>query len=265
MADVHFTPPTSPDVARQPGTRQGPQLHIPTMLKRTKACEKVQTASRQIPITVKRSYVSETKIPFPLLLPESPIDNDYSSTDTISPISQPELRRVSASYHDLRFIAAHQSSSKQTPLSTLLLPNPIVHDTVRTSQLFFQSQNPRLPRSTGDYKSYEDLHILSCYCDESRSGSMEEIEKQLNDDTPSHGSLTAEDRDSDSTEIEEMPETPKDKVGHNTCLSEESNWLASTRSHEERVRRLAARCYQIVQRPVRKKTLRREEDQIVSA
>ena len=248
MADEQLTPPSSPDAVRRALPR--PKLQISKLLKRPKIVKKdTALTSHRVESTV-TSNVNDMRDPFPLLLPPSPVNSEYSSTSTVSPIPQPELRRMSTSC-DLRSIAARQSMLKVTQVYTLLLPSPIAQGTAEANQSYFRFQNPRaLLPGEGDYTSYEDLHILSCYYDGSKPGSMDEIEKALeDDDCLSRGSLMSEDGGSDSTEIE-MPRTPPEQISRSTTCSDEGNWLASDQSHEERLRRFKARCYQVVQHPM---------------
>ena len=55
----------------------------------------------------------------------------------------------------------------------------------------------------------------------------------------------SEDGDSDTTETE-MPRTPPKQINSSTACSNEGHWPASDQSHEERLRKFKARCYQVV-------------------
>ena len=264
MADGQLTPPSSPDAVRRALPRS--KLQISKFLRRPKIVKKdTALTSHRVESTVTRS-VNDRMDPFPLLLPASPLDSENSSTLTVSPVPQPELRRMSTSY-DLRSIAARHSVFKATPVSTPLLPSPIDQGTSEADQSYFRFHNPRaLPPCEEDYTSYEDLHILSCYYDGSKPGSMDEIEKALEeDDCLSQGSLMSEDVDGDSDSTEtEVPRTPPEQINCSTACSSEGNWLASDQSHEERLRRFKARCYQVVQHPMSDRRDKREvDDQIV--
>jgi hypothetical protein len=209
--------------------------------------------------------VSESRLPQAYTDPESPVGSDYTSS-TISPVSPPELRRVPDSYHDLRS-AATDHSSKPPRLETPLLPSPIAYDIGGPDEPLFRFHNPRLVRSTNEYKSYDDLHILSCYYDDSKTASLQDIEKQLDDGRDNHSEDLMEevdDANSSTTDTEDAPVTPRNQARRSTVCSEESDWLASTRSHSERLRRFKARYYQVVQHPVSTKRQESKEDQIVS-
>lgn len=261
LADGQLTPPSSPEAPRPRVTRHNPRLQLSRILRRPKMAK-----ARELPPQVDprdQPFVSPEKEPFPLLLPESPVETDASSTCTVSPIDLPELRRVSASYHDLRSLAADQSLLKPSQPATPLLPSPITHDLFEQGDAYFQFHNPRLPRSDGEYKSYEDLHILSCYYDDSRTESMNEIERALNDDNVSEASLSPGHADDTSTASEDLPQTPKDREPRATCCSAESDWLANERTPSERMRRFKARCYQVVQHPRNESDERKDENGIV--
>ena len=250
MADGQLTPPSSPGAVRRALPRR--KLQISKLLRRPKTVTKdTALTSHRVESTV-TSHVSDVREPFPPFLPASPVNSEYSLTSIsrVSPVPQPELRRMSTSC-DLRSIAARQSMLKVTPVSTPLLPSPIAQGGPEVDQSYFRFHNPRsLPSCEGDYTSYEDLHLLSCYYDGSKPGSMDEIEKALEEDgCMSQGSLVSEDGGSDTTEIE-MPKTPPAQISRSTTCSDEGNWLASDQSHEERLRRFKSRCYQVVQHPM---------------
>ena len=265
MADGQLTPPSSPDAVRRALPRR--KLQISKLLRRPKPVTKhTALTSHRVESTVTSHGNDTTREPFPPPLPSSPVNSEYSliSTSTVSPVSQPELRRMSTSC-DLRSIAARQSMLKVTPVSTPLLPSPIAQGGAEADPSYFRFHNPRsLPPCEGDYTSYEDLHILSCYYDGSKPGSMDEIEKALEeDDCMSQVSLVSEAGGSDTTEIE-MPKTPPAQISRSTTCSDEGNWLASDQSHEERLRRFKSRCYQVVQHPMSdKRNKQRGDNQIV--
>ena len=262
LADGQLTPPSSPDAPRLRATRQGPRLQLSRLLRRSKLAKPSRSNSSTNPLD--RPFVSMMKEPFPLLLPDSPVETDCSSTSTVSPIDPPELRRVSASYQDLRSIAARQSLSKPSQPTTPLLPSPIIHDLFEQNESYFQFHNPRLTRTDGEYKSYEDLHILSCYYDNSRTESMLDIERELDDDNVSEGSLSPGDGDNNSTASDDLPRTPNNRPARDTFDSEESGWLANSTTPSERVRRFKARCYQVVQHPMNYRSEEKDENEIVS-
>ena len=262
LADGQLTPPSSPEAPRQRSTRHRPRLQLTKFLRRPRLAKHRHTQCSVDPL--ERSFVSMMKEPFPLLLPESPVDTDCSSTSTVSPIDPPELRRISASYHDLRLLATEQSVSRPSQPTTPLLPSPIEHDLFEQDPSCFRFRNPRIPRSDGEYKSYDDLHILSCYYDDSRTNSVQEIERELDDDNVSEAALSLGDGDNNSTTSEDMPKTPTNRPIRETFGSEESGWLANSTTPSERARRFKARCYQVVQHPMDYRSDEKDENAIVS-
>lgn len=242
LADGQLTPPESPDAPNsKPATRNGPRLQLPRLLRRTKTDHDQPHLSvrRTSPV---RPYVSEMKAPFPLRLPDSPTESDCSSSPSSSPMFAPELRRRSPTYHDLRSLAAQQKRQISRRVNTPLLPSPIEKDEMTQSDSYFTFNNPRKPRPK-EYHSYQDLHILSCYC--------EDKDKQdANVDSPARrveGSEdTRQDDDSRSISTVDTPTTPTDQIYRISAYqSDESGWLANQSSLEER--RFKARCYQVVQ------------------
>jgi hypothetical protein len=260
LADGQLTPPSSPDAPRQQVSRHGSRLQLSKLLRRPRLHRRLQTRHSIDPLD--RPFVSMMKAP--LILPESPVETDCSSTSTVSPIEPPELRRVSASYQDLRSIAAQQSASKPSQPTTPLFPSPITHELFEQGEAYFQFHNPRLPPTDGEYKSYDDLHILSCYYDDSRSESMLEIERELDDDSVSEPSLDLRDGDDNSTTSEDIPHTPRNRPFRATCSSDESGWLANSTTPSERMRRFKSRCYQVVQHPMDYRREKKDENELVS-
>ena len=262
LADGQLTPPSSPDRSRQRTVLQGPRLQLPKILRRPKVAK--STRSNRSVDPPDRPFVSMMTEPFPLLLPESPVDTDCSTSSTTSRYNPPELRRLSASYHDLRSLAARHSISKVSQTTTPLLPSPIIHDLFEQHDALFRFCNPRLTRVDGEYKSYEDLHILSCYYDDNRIASMDDIERELEDVNVSEASLNGGNEDDDSTISEDMPRTPTNRSVRDTFGSEESGWLANATSPSERMRKFQARYYQIMQHPMDHRSAEKDENAIVS-
>jgi hypothetical protein len=261
LADGQLTPPSSPDAPRQRVTRHIPRLQLSKLLRRPKLTKSSSSSQPHHPVD--RPYVSTMKEPFLLLLPDSPKDTDCSSLPTVAPVDPRELRRVAVSYHDLRSIAAQQSTSRPSPAATLL-PSPINHELFEQDESYLPFRNPRLTKTDGEYKSYEDLHILSCYYDDSKAASMQEIERQLEDDNVSEASLSPDNEGNDSTASEDLPRTPDDRPVRATFGSNESDWLANTTTQTERLRRFKARYYQVVQHPMDHVKDKKDENEIVS-
>ena len=262
LADGQLTPPSSPDRPRQRTVLQGPRLQLSKILRRPKTAKSSRSNHSVDPLD--RSFVSMMTEPFPLLLPESSVDTDPGTSSTASPIDSPELRRVSASYRDLRSLAARQSVSKPSQPTTPLLPSPIDHDLFEKDDSLFRFCNPRLTRDDGEYKSYEDLHILSCYYDDNKTASLYDIERELEDVNVSEASVDGGNEGDDSTSSEDVPRTPTNRSVQDTFGSEESGWLANATSPSERMRKFKARCYQVMQHPVDYRGEEKHENAIVS-
>ena len=270
LADGQLTPPSSPDETSKPHARTGPRLQLSKLLRRPKAGKSNNIIHISHPTEIRTlqmpACVSEMELPLPILYPDSPVNSDRSGSTEVSPTSAPELRRISASYQDLRSAAALQTSPKLSHNTTPLLPSPITCDTKDPGGSYFQFRNPRIEKTVCEYKSYDDFRILSCYYDESNTASLQDIQQSLEDvqhDPPSTPPIVGDDDYASSTETEDMPITPRDQVRRPTVCSEEGDWLASTRSHTERMRRFKARCYQVVQHPMSSRKTQDNEDQIV--
>ncbi len=191
------------------------------------------------------------------------METDSSSTSTTSPIDPHGLRRMPESYQDLRHVAAQQVMPIPSKLMTPLLPSPISHGFFEQDESYFRFRHPRLARD--DYKSYEDLHILSCYYDDAKTESMDDIERALDEDLVSEEAITSGDGDDDSlSSSDDMPHTPIPKSERKNSSAEEADWLANSRSPSERLRRFKARCYQVVQHPMNYKCKEHAESGIVS-
>jgi hypothetical protein len=255
-ADDQLTPPSSPD-ARRYKFQQPPRLQLSRLLKRPKLSRKCTTDNVVRPVELE-----SIKQPFPKLL-DSPVETESSSTATGSPVDQPELRRVSASYHDLRSLGSHHPLQTPTHVPTPLLPSPITHHFPQKEATYFQFHNPRLPREEGEYRSYDDLHILSYYYDDSRTESLNDIEREL-DESPSEGGCSLQDDDSNSSASYDLPVTPTNKAPRRIRCSDESDWLANSMTPDERLRRFKARCYQVIQHPISGIANGKDNDSVVS-
>ena len=99
------------------------------------------------------------------------VTDDHSTNDRI-PTSG--LRRRSSSYTDPRTVAQQQPKLKALRVHIPLLPSPLqIDEPSSTSTSYFYFQNPRLKADEAkqiedNYVSYEDIRILSCYCENSR-------------------------------------------------------------------------------------------------
>lgn len=266
LADGQLTPPESPDLPHNAIQRHGPRLQLSKLLRRAKAdTEKPRMALRRS--SPARPYVSEMKAPFPLVLPDSPIDSDACSVSSASMDPSLGLRRRSPTYHDLRSLAERQKELVSRRVESPLLPSPMIKDNSVQSDSYFTFRNPRRARPVA-YRSYEDLHILSCYEDsadnESFAIQQQEHDVPDMDDSLSENFLVLEgDDDSRSTSSDEAPVTPVDQIQHTaTYCSDESGWLANETSCIERERRFKVRCVQVVQCPDRDQT--DEQNHVVS-
>lgn len=250
LADGQLTPPESPDaICSKPALRSnGPRLQLPRLLRRTK------TEPDQPPMSVRRSspvrpYVSEMKAPFPLRLPDSPVDSDCSSSSRSSPTFAPELRRRSPTYHDLRSLAAKQKAEFSRRVETPLLPSPIEKDDMIQSDSYFTFTNPRSRTRPKEYLSYQDLHILSCYYDKEKNAdhSGDILEQPEADEVGSVHTSHIDESDSRSVSTIDTPITPEGQIYRiSTYQSDESGWLANETSATQRVRKFEARRFQVV-------------------
>ena len=224
LADQQLTPPSSPDAPYKRLIWHSPKLQLPRVLRKGKLRKSTRSNNTFDPLA--GPLVPTMREPFPLLLPASPVDTEYSSSSNASPIDPPELRRVSASYQDLRSLAARHSVSKPLQPTTPLLPSPIIRDLFEQEDALFPFHNPRPTRDEGEYRSYEDLHILSCYYDDNKTASLDDIERDLEDVNVSETILSGDDGDIDSTVFEDLPQTPTNRPERDTFGSAESGWLA---------------------------------------
>jgi hypothetical protein len=250
LADGQLTPPDSPDAPpnSKVAFRNGPRLQLPRLLRRTKTDHEQSSMSvrRSSPV---RPYVDGMKAPFPLRLPDSPVDSDCSSSSSTSPVFAQELRRRSPTYHDLRSLAARQKEQFSRRVETPLLPSPIHKDDMIASDSYFTFQNPRATTRPKEYHSYQDLHILSCYYDKDKttetSGSVapQHQDHDIRPRTPSDA-----DTDSRSVSTVDTPVTPEEQIYRiSTLQSDESGWLANETSVTQREKKFKARCFQVVQ------------------
>jgi len=244
LTEDQLTPPSSPDTFKS--RRSGPRLHLSRLLKRSRSSKKTGRTQR--------ASVKEMKAPFPLILPESPPVTEAGSDGTPSP---QELRRVPSNYHDLREMAKQQGELPPR-LATPLLPSPLMDDRNSPAGSYFRFHNPRA-NNESSYKSYEDLHILSYYAQQ-RDIEVE-VEEDGYDEEQEDAQLEMDD-DLDSV-TDDMPQTPEDRTNRETTCSDESDWLANTTSHGERMQRFKARCYQVVEHPMRNGGARYNDDEEV--
>jgi hypothetical protein len=150
---------------------------------------------------------------------------------------------MSISYSNLRALAQRQAGIAASPL----LPSPISKDFPSQTQSYFKFHNPR-PRKPVPVTQDDDedkLDLLSYYC-ESNSNDL-----TLTTVDPAETSSLSEEEtlehDSMSTASVSVPLTPVEDELTPTCYSDESDWLANTTSHDERLRRFKARFCQVVQ------------------
>jgi hypothetical protein len=241
QTDAHTTQ-RSPSA---PPLRNASKLHFSRLLRRSKtvisrAQDRIRT-DRPNAITT-RSSVTNMRAPFPLLLPESP---------SVRPVpDSPELRRMYISYSNLRALAQRQAGLAST--ASPLLPSPMSKGFPAQTQSYFKFHNPRLrrPVPVPQDDDADKLDFLSYYL-ESKSNDLTlattnqaEISSLSDKETLEHDSM--------STASESMPSTPVEDELTPTCYSDESDWLANTTSHDERLRRFKARFCQVVQQPWRK-------------
>ena len=205
-----------------------------------------------------RPSVTNMRTPFPLLLPESPsaIDGDSLSSAGF----QCGLRKMPASYNDLRSLA--QPRTTLNPL-TPLLPSPISKDFPRESDSFFKFHNPRehpptLPSNEDDLDSCD---ILSYYCNDFDDETWHRNKKSVGGQYSDQEVL---EDDSQSTASESMPVTPTEQEIRPACCTDESDWLANTTSHDQRMQRFTSRYYQVVQQPWTKIDTEDDENKVVS-
>lgn len=254
MNEGQMTPPASPAL---PQARHGPKLQLSSFFRRSKSVRSKPTAfhDRTRTTTIRPSVV-EMKAPFPLLLPESPSVTENSPS---IPNLSPGLRRMSASYHDLRAFAQRQAST--TP-ETPPLPSSISRGPEKQDKACLHFQNSYRRRdSLADTDSLESEEILTYYYDD-RQPSNEQPCGYRRDSWTSDD--TEIDDEEQSTASESMPVTPSGKEYCETIRSDESGWLANTTSHEERMRRFKTRFYQVVQHPWTSALGDGGEDEVVS-
>ncbi|OCT55124.1 hypothetical protein CLCR_00010 [Cladophialophora carrionii] len=233
-----MTPPSSPIQPR----RNAPKLQLSRLFHRSKLVNSKQSGLLQDDLRTRPS-VTNTKEPFPLLLPgPSSIVADGSSS--VNPPNA-ELRRMSASYNDLRVLAQHQpASSPVTPL----FPSPIARGSGRDCEPYFKFHNPRTrPQSpSSEDSSVDSFNVLSYYCDDP----ADNLWQPEDESSRNHSSCReALEDDNQSTASESMPATPLEQEYQPTFCTDESDWLANTTSYDERMRRFKSRYYQVVQQP----------------
>lgn len=246
LADGQLTPPDSPDVPNKAVPFYGYRLQWAKWLRRAKT----ENDHPQLPVRTfgsSRPSVRNMTAPFPFVLPDSPVDSDASSVFSNSPTTSPGLRRRSPTYNDLRSLAARQKEALARRVDSPLLPSPVIKDNHIQSDSFFTFCNPR-PARPETYRSYEDLHILSDYCDDAAASKAKNYADAVDchHDSISEDSLVLEGDDSRSTSSDEEPTTPNDGLYRiNTYRSDESGWLANETSCTERKRKFHARCVQV--------------------
>lgn len=252
MNEGQMTPPASPSLQ----ARHGPKLQLSNFFRRPKSIRSKPTGfhDRTRTTTVRPSVV-EMKAPFPLLLPESPSVTENSPS---IPSLSPGLRRMSASYCDLRAVAQRQAnSSPQTPL----LPSPISRGPDIQDHGYFHFQKPCIQRdSLADTNSLDSEDILTYYCD-NQHYCKDKTRGYRRDSWTTHDTEIADEEQ--STASESMPVTPSGQEYCDTIRSDESGWLANTTSHEERMRRFKTRFYQVVQHPWTSTLQGSGEDEVV--
>lgn len=233
-----MTPPSSP---LRPA-RDGPRLQLSRLLRRSTSIKSNSSGSLQDKFRTRPS-VTNMRAPFPLILPDSSSLPDENCSG--SSCSSACLRRISASFNDLRSFAQHQAAPRT---ATPLLPSPITSDFPRATDSYFKFRNPReqsaTPISTDEL--LDSLTILSYYCDNLAKDTWKTeagCSKPLSSDRE-----TFED-DATSTASESMPVTPLEQECRPTICTDESDWLANTTSHDERRRRFKSRYCQVVQQP----------------
>jgi hypothetical protein len=250
-----MTPPSSPI----PPARNGPKLQLSRLLRRSKSVKSKQSGFLQGGFRTHPSVV-DTEAPFPLILPASPSDMEDDSSSIAPPYA--ELRRMSASYSNLRGLAQHQAASSPV---TPLLPSPITREFPRESEAYFKFHNPReRPRpsdSDSDNDSVDSFNILSYYCDDPADSLWQPDGESLRGYSSRREPL---EDDNQSTASESMPATPLEQEYPPALCTDESDWLANTTSHDERMRRFKSRYYQVVQQPWREVQTECGEDKVVS-
>lgn len=275
------TPPSSPE-SNDSSKRAGPRLHLSKFLQKgdklsARRSRRATNGATPPDTCVKRGSrspsraVTEMKEPFPLMLPDSPALTDESLHDE----QKQRLRRVSASYLHLRALAQVRSVPSTSRLNTPLLPSPMfmpgIEKTEANSYFAYPKRqekgSPRL-EDISDDAPYETHRIISGYCKKERwSLLLNEVRESKQASQLRHTSSPySQARRTAPTSPQALSPSPKPRKRDRTC-STESDWLANTMSHEERVRRFKQRCFQVVQHPTRKTVLRPSdgEDEIVSA
>ena len=274
MSGGLHTPPSSPESNGSP-KRAGPRLHLSKLLqkgdklppKRSRRATNGATPSASCTKRGSKSAfraVTEMKKPFPLMLPDSPALTDEISHDD----EKQRLRRVSASYVDLRALAQGPSG----PSTSVLLPSPMFmpgHDQKQANSYFAYPKRRHTPppEDEGNDAPYEVHRIISDYCTRERwSLLLDEVRQSKQASQLRHASSPwTQTRKTTPTSPHLLSQSPSPKKRDRT-YSTESEWLANTMSHEARVRRSKQRCFQIVQHPARRNAPARAEgeDQIVS-
>lgn len=254
MSEGQMTPPASPFL---PPARHGPKLQLSNFFRRYKSTKSKAVEFHDRPRTTTiRPSVAEMKAPFQLLLPEC---SSVTETSPSIPNLSPGLRRMSASYYDLRAFAQRQASPGPNPT---LLPSPISRGSENPSQGYFHFQNPCTWRdSLADTYSISSEEILTYYCDDQRQTKEHASGYQKDSWTSDDTQIDDEEQ---STASESMPVTPSGQEYCETICSDESGWLANTTSHQERVRRFKTRLYQVVQHPWTSTFRDAGEDEVVS-
>lgn len=254
MSEDQMTPPASPSL---PPARHGPKLQLSNFFRRYKSTMSKPVEFHDRPrTTTNRPSVAEMKAPFQLLLRECP---SVTETSPLIPNLSPGLRRMLASYCDLRAFAQRQASPGPNPT---LLPSPISRRPENPSQGYFHFLDPCTWRdSLADTHSINSEEILTYYCDD-QSQTKEHASRHRRDLWTSDD--TQIDDEEQSTASESMPLTPSGQEYCETICSDESGWLANTTSHQERLRRLKTRLYQVVQHPWTSTFRDAGEDEVVS-
>jgi hypothetical protein len=253
---TQMTPPPSPF----PIPRNGSNSQLSSLFRRSKSVRSTSTELLQDRFRT-RSSVTEMKAPFPLLLPESASVSAFAQSSGMTPLSRSELRRMSVSYNDLRCLAQRQATSHPT---TPLLPSPVIKEFPQETESYFKFRNPREPvpsRSTSDRESSDSLSILSYYCDGSEETSWSADKDSLKSQPSCQEPLVD---DGVSTSSEAAPVTPVEQELP-PAFCDESDWLANTTSHDERMRRFKSRYWQVVQQPWTQEQAEHGESQVVSA
>lgn len=204
---------------------------------------------------ISRPITSSMSTPFSRPASPSTLANDHPPG---TQLPTRNLRRMSASHNDLRRIAKRQNSNLTIPL----LPSPIEKEVSSKGNSYFQFHNPRecvLNPALHD-TPLDTFAILSYYCDEQDTN---QEEPDANYPTLNCSDPDSSEDDCQSTCSESMPLTPLDQNSQSALCSDESDWLANTTSHEERMRRFKTRYYQVVEQHWTKVHTDNSRDEVV--